>query len=161
MFRIGLGQDSHSFNKKEKPLILGGVEISEIGGLEGDSDGDVILHSLCNALSSALGGGSLGTWADDMCLKQQIKDSKKYIQYVFQKVKEKKYKINNVSISLEAKKPYLSFSTLKKIKSSIVNLLEIEKERVGITLTSGKNLTAFGKGEGIQALSIISLIKND
>ena len=83
MIRIGIGQDSHRFDENSsKPLILGGIKISSKGGLRANSDGDVILHSLCNALSSAMGGDSLGTWADGMCLQQGIKDSKKYLEYI-------------------------------------------------------------------------------
>lgn len=161
MFRIGLGQDSHSFDKNKKPLVLAGVKVSESGGLEGNSDGDVILHSLANALSSALGGDSLGTWADEMCLKQGIKDSRQYLAHILNKVKEKNYQVNNVSISIEAKKPYLELKTLKQMKKILAEILKINLEKIGITLTSGKNLTAFGKGKGIQALSTISLVKND
>lgn len=161
MFRIGLGQDSHFFDNKKKTLVLAGVKISESGGLEGNSDGDVVLHSLANALSSALGGDSLGTWADEMCLKQGIKDSHQYLERIFNKVKEKNYQVNNVSISIEAKKPYLKLKILKQMKKILAEILKINLEKIGITLTSGKNLTAFGKGKGIQALSIISLVKND
>ena len=77
MYRIGLGQDSHAFLKSgKKRLVLGGVTVSESGGLSGNSDTDVILHSLCNALSSAIGGDSLSTWSDKMC-QEGIKGSKK------------------------------------------------------------------------------------
>ena len=85
MDRVGIGQDSHKFAKK-KPLILGGVKVADKGGLEGNSDSDVILHSLCNALSSAIGGDSLSTWSDNMC-KRGIKDSQKYVEYIFKKEK--------------------------------------------------------------------------
>lgn len=160
MYRVGLGQDSHSFDNN-KPLILGGVVISKKNGLKANSDGDVILHSLCNALSSAIGGNSLGTWADEMCLKKGIKDSKEYIKYILEKTKNKKYQTINVSISVEAKKPHLSLETIKKIKKQIAQLLKIGVEQVGTTFTSGEDLTAFGRGEGIQATTIVNLAKND
>ena len=82
MFRVGIGQDSHRFAKLRKPLILGGVKISERGGLSGNSDSDVILHSLCNALSSAIGGDSLSTWSDDMC-RRGVLDSQRDVDYIF------------------------------------------------------------------------------
>lgn len=158
MFRIGLGQDSHCFTQdKNKPFVLGGVIIPNENGLKADSDGDVILHSICNALSSAIGGNSLGTWADEMCLEQGIKDSAKYVEYIFNVVKNKKYKVDNVSISVEAKKPRLTIEQIKSIKEKISKLLEINTDQVGITFTSGEGLTAFGRGEGIQVLSIILL----
>ncbi|OGD84873.1 hypothetical protein A2165_03425, partial [Candidatus Curtissbacteria bacterium RBG_13_40_7] len=117
MYRIGFGQDSHAFLENgKKPLILGGVRISESGGLSGNSDTDVILHSLCNALSSAIGGDSLSTWSDEMCLKQGITDSKKYVEHIYDVVKKKKYKVENVSICVEAKKPRLGLDVIQKIK---------------------------------------------
>jgi len=160
MSRIGIGQDSHPFEKVEnKPLILGGVKISDNGGLKGNSDGDVIIHSLCNALSSAVGGDSLGTWSDDICLKQGIKDSTKYLEYILNIIKNKNYLIENISISVEAKKPYLSIDVVVKIKEKLARLLNINFDQIGITFTSGEGLTAFGKGKGIQVLTIVSLKK--
>lgn len=160
MSRVGIGQDSHPFEKaKNKPLILGGVKISDGGGLQGNSDGDVIIHSLCNALSSAIGGDSLGTWSDDICLKQGIKDSTKYLKYILNIIKSKNYILENISISVEAKKPYLSIDVIKKIKEKLAMLLNINLDQIGITFTSGKELTAFGRGEAIQTFSIVSLLK--
>src|SRR3990167_315238 len=124
MHRIGIGCDSHKF-AKNKPLVMGGVKISTRGGLEGNSDSDVILHSLCNALSSAIGGDSLSTWSDDMC-RRGIKDSKSYVLYIFKKVKREKYKGENVSISVEAKKPYIKLATVQRIKKNNASLLQID-----------------------------------
>jgi 2-C-methyl-D-erythritol 2,4-cyclodiphosphate synthase len=160
MSRVGIGQDSHPFEKVEnKPLILGGIKISDGGGLHGNSDGDVIIHSLCNALSSAIGGDSLGTWSDDMCLKQGIKDSAKFLEYIFNIIKNKNYILENISISVEAKKPYLNIDLIKKIKENLAKLLNITSDQVGITFTTGEELTAFGRGEAIQAFTIVSLFK--
>ena len=157
MYRIGLGQDSHAFLKSgKKRLILGGVTVSESGGLSGNSDTDVILHSLCNALSSAIGGDSLSTWSDKMC-QEGIKESKKYVEYIFKEVKQKKYKVENVSICIEAKKPRLNLKIINKIKESVANLLEVKTEQVGITFTSGEELTAFGQGKGIQSIAQVLL----
>lgn len=156
--RVGIGLDSHRFEKnKKKPLIIGGATISEKGGLQANSDGDVILHSLCNALSSAIGGDSLGTWADEMCLKKNIKDSRAYLKYIFNKVKKQFYVIENISISVEMKRPRLSIVIINKIKKNIAGLLEIKINQLGMTFTSGEGLAAFGKGEGIQSLTIVNL----
>jgi len=165
MNRIGLGQDSHAFEKlsndKRKPLILGGVIVSKSGGLKANSDGDVILHSLCNALSSAIGGDSLGTWADEMCLKKGITNSRRFIESIFNRVKKMGYIVENLSIAVEAKKPRISLSVIYDIKKQIANLLKISIEQIGITFTSGEGLTVFGKGEAIQVFTIVNLFKND
>ncbi|MDO8486703.1 MAG: 2-C-methyl-D-erythritol 2,4-cyclodiphosphate synthase [Candidatus Curtissbacteria bacterium] len=160
MGRIGIGQDSHVFDSGKKALVLGGVKITAVGGFIGNSDGDVILHSLCNALSSAIGGDSLSTWSDEMC-KKGIKDSKKYVGRIFKKIKEGGYKVGNVSISVEAKRPYIALIVAAKMKEAIAKLLEIDKTQVGITFTSGEGLTPFGKGEGIQSIAAVILSKDD
>jgi len=163
MFRVGLGQDSHRFidAKENKPLILGGVKVSSGEGLEANSDGDVILHSICNAISSAIGGDSLSTWCDDMCLKQGIKDSAHYVEYIFNKITTLKYSVVNISISIEAEKPRLKMEIINQIKRRIASLLKIKTDQVGLTFTSGKGLTVFGRGEGMQALTIVNIIKHD
>jgi 2-C-methyl-D-erythritol 2,4-cyclodiphosphate synthase len=163
MIRVGLGQDSHRFtaSEKNKPFILGGIKVDEKTGLEGNSDGDVIFHSICNALSSAIGGDSLSTWTDEMCNRQGIKDSSLYVEYIFNKVAALNYSVTNISISVEAKKPYLKMEVINQIKKRIASLLKIETEQVGLTFTSGENLTAFGQGLGIQALTMVNIFKHD
>ncbi len=156
-FRVGIGVDSHPFSKRPgRFLVLGGLEVSKTGGLEGKSDADVILHSLCNALSSAVGGDSLSTWSDEMC-NRGITDSQKYLARIFGVVSGKDFKVLNVSISVEAKKPYIELEVIKKMKSKIAKLLEIVDEQVGITFTSGEGLTAFGRGLGIQSIAQVLL----
>lgn len=163
MFRVGLGQDSHRFvtAKEDKPLILGGVKIGEESGLKGNSDGDVVLHSACNALSSAIGGDSLSTWSDDMCNVQGIKNSAYYVEHILGKVEMLKYSVINISISVEAKWPCLKIDIINQIKKRIASLLKIKTEQVGLTFTSGEGLTLFGQGKGIQALTIVTIVKHD
>ncbi|OGD62289.1 2-C-methyl-D-erythritol 2,4-cyclodiphosphate synthase [Candidatus Beckwithbacteria bacterium RBG_13_42_9] len=153
-FRIGLGQDSHIFSSLPKPLFLGGVKIGSSGGLEANSDGDVILHALANAVSSAIGGDSLGTWADDLCQKG-IKESKIYVLEVVKKMVQLHWHIVNISISVEALKPRLSLAEIAQIKKSLAELLNLEINQIGITFTSGEG--SFGKGEGIQVLAAVLL----
>lgn len=156
MDRVGIGQDSHKFAQKKKPLVLGGVKIDETGGFEGNSDGDAVIHSLCNALSSALGGDSLSTWSDALC-KQGITDSRKYLEDIGKKIKAGGYEVFNVSISVEAKKPRVELKDSDKMKAEIAGILGISKSQVGITFTSGEGLTPFGKGLGLQATSMVLL----
>ncbi len=160
MDRVGIGQDSHRFSNSKKPLILGGVKVTLTGGFSGNSDGDVVLHSLCNALSSAIGGDSLSTWSDAMC-EAGIADSKKYVGQIFKKIRQLKYRVENVSIAVEAKKPYIELKIAQKMKENIAKLLGIKKEQVGITFTSGEGLTPFGKGEGVQSISQVLISRND
>lgn len=165
MVRVGIGQDSHRIklktqNSKRKTSRLGGVELKN-WEIVANSDGDVILHALCNALSSAIGGDSLGTWADEMCLKKGITDSQQFVKKIMEKVKAKGYRVVNVALAIEAQKPKIPLSILQKMKKKIGELLEIKSSSVGMTITSGEGITPFGQGKAIQAFSLVSLLKNE
>lgn len=163
MLRIGLGLDSHRIRAKnkeqrtkiEKNLVLGGIEVSKDYYAVADSDGDVIIHSLCNALSTAIGQGSLDTWAGPM-FKKGITNSKEFLKVILKKVRNEGFKINNVAIMLEGQKPKLE-KHREKIQLSLAKLLGIRKEDIGIAFTTGQDLTVFGKGEGIQVFSTVLL----
>jgi 2-C-methyl-D-erythritol 4-phosphate cytidylyltransferase/2-C-methyl-D-erythritol 2,4-cyclodiphosphate synthase len=157
--RVGLGQDSHKFTQQPKKLMLGGVEILGHPGMDANSDGDVILHSLFNALSQSVGGKSLGFYSDPLCQKG-IKDSTAYLKIALDMVREKGYKINNIGIMVEAKKPrFEKYEEL--IKEKVAELCSIGSSKVGFSATSGEKLTPFGKGQAIQVFSIVSLRKED
>ena len=155
--RVGIGLDSHKFSETPKKLVLGTVLIPDENGLEANSDGDVILHSLFNALSQSVGGKSLGFYADPLC-KKGVKDSAVYLKIALEMVKEKGFKINNIGIMIEAKKPRLD-KYEELIKENIAELCNVEHTQVGLTVTSGEELTDFGKGLGMQVFSVVSLGK--
>lgn len=155
-FRAGLGQDSHMFCKDRKGLTLAGITLNDEPALEANSDGDVVLHALFNALSQAIGDKSLGFYADPMCEKG-IKDSRKYLDIVLKKMAKLNMSIGNVGIMLECKKPKIDplVPAMKKSLSAILGGLE--PRLIGITATSGENLTVFGAGLGIQCFAIVAL----
>lgn len=160
MFRIGIGQDSHPFVKNEnKILVLGGVIVENSPGLEGNSDGDVIIHALCNAMEQAIGGDSLSAYADQMC-KQGVTDSREYLKIANKHIKERDYQINNLGISIEAKEPRI-LPIADQIRESLAKILQIEKEKIGINATTGERLTTFGKGDGIQVWAVVNLLKKE
>ena len=154
--KTGIGQDSHAFEKKSgKPLVLAGVKFDHSFGLKGNSDADVIFHSITNAISSITGKNILGSVADKLAQHGE-KDSIKYLQLALNDLKA--WKINHIAISIECLKPKISPKIeLMKLKISVICKINIAD--VGITATSGEGLTAFGRGEGIQAISIITVSK--
>ena len=157
-FRVGMGQDSHKLTiNPAKKLVLGGVELEDEKAFEGNSDGDVIIHALCNALGQAIGEDSLAVYSDQMC-KKGITDSKEYLKVAVEHIKEKGYRINNVDISVEAKYPMI-LPLADRMRDALSPILEISNDVIGINATSGEGMTAFGKGEGVQAFAIVSLVK--
>jgi len=158
MFRVGIGQDSHSFgDDKNKKCVLGGVVLDDVRGFAGNSDGDVIMHALCAGIEQALGRKNFSMYADDM-RKEGITDSKEYLKVAVGHMKEMGYTINNVGISLECKMPKV-LPIENEIKQNLAPILETKMENIGINATTGDGMTAFGRGEGVQAFVIVSLIK--
>jgi 2-C-methyl-D-erythritol 2,4-cyclodiphosphate synthase len=155
MYLSAIGQDSHRFEPEgsKKPLVLGGVVIPECVGLAGNSNGDVVLHAITNAISGLHGIPILGKIADDMCFREGITDSRAYLEKALEYLQN--FTVLHLSVSIEAQRPHLAAHSAK-IRHSIAKMLAISPTHVVITVTSGEGLTSFGRGEGIQALAIVS-----
>ena len=154
--KTGIGQDSHKFDfkDKEKKLVLGGVVFEGHPPLLGNSDADVVLHSITNAISGITCINILGKVSDDMCLNHGITDSSEYLKKALKYLTDGR--ITHVSISIECKTPMIT-PKLSQMRASIAALLDIPQSCVGITATSGEGLTEFGKGNGIQVFSCVTV----
>lgn len=155
--KVGIGQDSHRFDfeDQKKKLILGGITFDGCAPLLGNSDADVILHSITNAISGVTCVNILGSISDELCLNQGIKNSSVYIREALKYLGEKK--IVHLSISIECLKPKIT-PRIPEIRSNLSILLDIPENCIGITATTGEGLTAFGQGLGIQVFSCITVI---
>lgn len=155
--KVGIGQDSHrfDFDNKNKRLILGGVVFDGHPPLDGNSDADVILHSITNAISGVTCVNILGPVSDEMCLKHGITDSSAYLKEALKHLKDSK--IVHVSISIECLTPKIT-PKIPEIRASLSRLLEIPENCIGITATTGEGLTQFGQGKGIQVISCVTVI---
>jgi len=154
--KTGIGQDSHAFEEVPgKPLILAGIKFDHPIGLKGNSDADVVLHSITNAVSSITGNNILGSVADQLC-QEGITDSSNFLMLALDDLGD--WRISHIAIAIECLKPKIS-PQIDSMKKSIAKLCHINNSNVGITATTGEGLTAFGKGEGIQAITIITVNK--
>lgn len=153
-----IGQDSHRFGEVADncSIMLGGVSIPSDRPLEANSDGDVILHAVTNAISGYTGRIVLGGIADKLCLEDGIKDSSVFLKKAVEDIQDAK--IIHCSVSVECLVPKLK-PHLDRIRSKIAELLDLPVSSVGLTATTGEGLTSFGKGEGIQAFVILSFRK--
>ena len=153
--KVGIGQDSHRFNEKkgEKKLILGGVEFEDQLSMKANSDGDVVLHAITNAISGVTCQNILGKISDEMCLKQGIFDSEAYVK---EALKYLNGRIVHLSISIECKVPKIS-PKIEEMRKKIARILQIGENSVGITATSGEGLTECGKGKGISVFACITV----
>ena len=153
--RTGIGQDSHRFltTDSTKPCVIAGLVFEEDPGFNANSDGDVVFHALCNAISSLTGILILGGLATDLCLKDGITDSEVYLKLALKTLG--KQKISHVAITIEAKKPKFK-PRIDEMRANIARVLELELSQVGLTATTGEGLTYFGCGDGVQAFAIIT-----
>lgn len=158
IIRTGIGQDSHRFLPAEttKSCIIGGLIFDNMPGFNANSDGDVVYHSICNAISSLTHVLILGAIADDLCLKDGITDSEVYLKEALKTLG--KQKISHVAITLEGKRPHFK-KRLTEMRENIARVMELEPSQVGITATSGEGLTDFGCGDGVQCFVIITTIE--
>ena len=152
--KVAIGQDSHRIdtNNKEKKLILGGVQFQEDYSLAANSDGDVILHAITNAISGITCRNILGKIADDMC-KKGITNSEEYLKEALKYLEEK---IVHLSISIECLTPKIS-PKIGEMRKNIARILYIEENCVGITATTGEGLTEAGKGNGISVFVCLTV----
>ena len=154
--KVGIGQDSHRFEgeKSHKLCILGGVIFPEVPGLAANSDGDVVLHAITNAVSGITCHNILGAPADGLC-REGVTDSSAYLALAMEDLENMSLRISHISVSIEAARPHLSES-IPQMRQSIADMLGLEAMQIGITATSGEGLTAFGRGEGIAVTAIVT-----
>ena len=152
--KVSIGQDSHriDYTNTDKKLILGGVEFQEKFSLLGNSDADVVLHAITNAISGITCKNILGKVSDDMC-KKGITNSEEYLK---EALKYLNNKIIHLSISIECKTPKIS-PKIEEMRKNIGRILEINENCIGITATSGEGLTEFGKGNGINVFTCLTV----
>jgi len=153
--KVGIGKDSHrfDFNDNTKKLRLGGIVFENQPALSGNSDADVVLHALTNAISGITCENILGPRADQLCLDQGITDSSVYLKEAFKYLRTST--ISHVSISIECKFPKIT-PMIPTMRQSLSSLLNIPPTSIGITATTGEELTPFGQGLGIECICIVT-----
>ena len=120
--------------------------------LQANSDGDVMLHALTNAISGITCVNILGKIADELC-QQGITDSHVYLEKALESLGD--WTISHVSFSIECKTPKIN-PKIPTIRAHIAELLSLTPEDIGMTATSGEGLTEFGRSEGIQVFCLVT-----
>ena len=154
-----VGQDSHAFDLKTscEHIMLAGVKIPHDHPYLANSDGDVVLHAITNAISGFTCINILGGIADKMCLEDGIKDSREYLKVALDDLKKiEGASIVHVSLTIECKRPKL-MPHMEAMRLSLSTLLNIPASHIGITATTGEGLTSFGRGEGMQVFALLTL----
>ena len=155
MIRIGQGIDVHAFDDS-RPLILGGVRISDNGGLAGHSDADAVLHALTDALLGAAGAGDIGQHFPSTDERWRDAESSRFVAEARRIVTEMDGEIANVDITIIAEKPKLA-PHRDAMQAKIASLLDLPTGHVNVKATTTDHLGFIGRGEGICAMAIVSI----
>ena len=158
-YKIGIGYDIHRLVEGRK-LFLGAVEIPYIQGLLGHSDGDALLHALCDALLGALAAGDIGEHFPDTDPKYQGIASSQLLRMVKELVHKSGYKINNLDVIIIAQEPKL-MPFKKLMKENICALLDIGQDALNIKAKTNEGLDAVGHLEAIACFATASLIREE
>ena len=161
-FRIGHGIDVHRFAKKrikEKPLKLAGITLSENYSLVAHSDGDVILHAICDAILGACAEGDIGEHFPDTDQEFSGIDSTILLSKVLEVANTKKLKVVNIDITLLAQVPKISPYRNKMIEN-LCDLLGLNSNYVNLKATTTEGLGYIGREEGIACHCVVLMNSN-
>jgi len=158
-FFTGSGIDIHQF-EKNKPMVLGGVNIKSDFGFKAHSDGDVLIHSVIDALLGACGAGDIGEFFPDNDSKYKNADSKELLKYIVKFINNVGYEIVNIDLTIVAQVPKINPYKME-IKNMMAKLLNIPKYKINIKATTAEKMGFIGRKEGVAVLSNTNLKYND
>jgi 2-C-methyl-D-erythritol 2,4-cyclodiphosphate synthase len=153
--RIGSGFDVHAFGRGDF-LMLGGIRVAHSRGVVAHSDGDVVLHALCDALLGAAGLGDIGQHFRDTDPRWRGADSSIFVTQVLALLRDKRLAVANVDVTVLAQAPKVA-PHCDAMRRRIAQLLEVAEERVNIKATTTEGLGFLGRAEGIAAQAVVLL----
>jgi 2-C-methyl-D-erythritol 4-phosphate cytidylyltransferase/2-C-methyl-D-erythritol 2,4-cyclodiphosphate synthase len=154
-FFTGIGFDIHAF-EENKDMYLGGIKLPYDYGFKAHSDGDVLIHSVIDALLGACGAGDIGEFFPDTDEKYKGIDSKILLDEIVTFVNNVGYEIVNIDLTIIAQKPKIN-PFKNDIKNSMAKLLGLEKQFINIKATTAEKLGFIGRAEGVAVQSIATL----
>jgi len=155
MVHVGIGYDVHALIAGPK-LILGGVNIPHIKGLEGHSDADVLMHAICDAILGALGEPDIGHFFPNTDPRWRGAPSSLFLQEAARQVAGRLGKIINLDSTIIAQQPKL-FPHVQAMKKNIAAALGLDPGKIGIKATTNERLGFIGREEGIAAMAVASV----
>ena len=153
--RIGNGYDVHPL-AKNRPLIIGGVTIDWHLGLVGHSDGDVLLHAVCDACLGAAGWGDMGRHFPPSQAQYKDADSRTFVRRIGQMLAAENGRVVNLDCTIVAQRPKLA-PCIRKMQENIATDLAIDHSRVNIKATTTEGLGFCGREQGIAAYAVVLL----
>ena len=153
--RIGHGFDAHRF-KQGRQLVLGGVKIPHSAGLEAHSDGDVLIHALCDALLGAAAMGDIGKNFPDSDERFKNIDSRVLLRTILEKLRNQHYFVGNADITVIAQNPKLA-PYIEQMRELIAEDIECRVDQINIKATTPEGMGYVGREEGISCHAVVLL----
>ena len=158
MQRIGQGFDLHRLVEGRK-LVIGGVEIPYVMGLDGHSDADVLIHAVIDAMIGAVALGDIGGFFPDTDAQYKNICSRKLLKIVYQKIKnEYQYEINNIDSTVILEQPKLNIY-IEQMRKNLAQDLAIDIDQINIKAKTSETVGIVGRGEAAIAEAVVLLIR--
>ena len=155
LLRVGHGHDVHRL-VEHRPLCIGGLQIPYERGLLGHSDGDVVLHAICDAILGAMGAGDIGQHFPDTDERYHGIASSELIRHVTLFMREEGWRVSNLDVTINAEQPRFA-PHRQAMRRRIAELLETPISAVSVKAKSNEGLDAVGRGEAIAATAVVLL----
>jgi 2-C-methyl-D-erythritol 2,4-cyclodiphosphate synthase len=157
-FRVGHGYDVHALGEGLR-LVLGGVEIPHTKGCIAHSDGDVLVHAICDALLGAAALGDIGKHFPDTSAEFKGIDSLILLRRVVALLAEKGYQIGNIDSTIAMQRPKLR-PYIDLMRERIAEAMDVDVEQVSVKATTTEHLGFEGEEKGVSATAVVLLMKN-
>ena len=154
--RIGQGFDAHAF-KAGGRLILGGVEIEHDRGMQAHSDGDVVIHALCDAILGALALGDIGKHFPDNNDEFKGIDSRILLRKVVSLMEQREYSLNNADITIIAQQPRMA-AYIEPMREVLAKDMNTGIENISVKATTTEKMGFTGRAEGIAVQALVLLV---
>jgi 2-C-methyl-D-erythritol 2,4-cyclodiphosphate synthase len=152
--RIGHGFDAHRFTDDKDVVIIGGVSIPFDQGLEAHSDGDVLIHALCDALLGAAAMGDIGQHFPDTDPDNKGIDSRILLRHIIGLLNGKGYTLSNADITIIAQAPKM-MKHIPAMRELLADDLQVPLDRINIKATTTEKMGYTGRGEGISTHAVV------
>lgn len=157
--RVGHGFDAHRFGAA-RPLVIGGVTVPHPQGLLAHSDGDVLVHALCDALLGAAGLGDIGRHFPDSSAEYAGVDSRVLLRRVVALLGEQGLEVGNADLTVVAQAPKLA-PHVPAIRATLASDLGVDPSRVNVKATTTEGMGFTGRGEGMAAHAVVLLVERE
>ena len=155
--RIGQGYDVHAFGEGDH-VMLGGVRVPHARGVQAHSDGDVVIHALCDAILGALALGDIGRHFPPSDERWRDADSRGFLRHCRALARERDWVVGNADVTVVCEQPRVG-PHVDAIRTALAGELGIPMEAVSVKATTTEGLGFTGRGEGIAALAVCLLVR--